>query len=688
MHSLVVDNAKLLYICSRIIWLIKNTNIYKMRRNLLTVALLALSLSVTAQVICHVDAGGLFYVSENTLVYNGGGVQTKDNGIYDIHGNVMVVGSGSSDVLKTLTSTGADKLTGGNIILRLNTPASAATSTYGQLYINGIAQGNLTAVVDKEFRTPKHGTTNYFQQIALPFYNKTLSTLSTEFAKTFGTTRWTQNEILKHDGRYAVSRHYTNLSTQITDPTGYYMLGSKNNNLDTSTPPAGMVANAPTPLGSVYTLRGVPYAAGISTILKDAGKDVPFGTGGNGINEYNERYNTYIQDKWDFSTGAWINNYGRNIYQYGNPFFTNLDLSKIGYVEAAAIGDNNQLLTIQGIQYDPGVVTTLPNGSTYFTGAQIQNFVLTGNNQGTPVADVGLIIKPMQSFIVKLTAGAASDAQRTLNFDTLRRFKSTVRAAGDDYSVTAKRGNGTGSTVKQLGVIALDANGKEMARTYYVVYPEAISGHPGVATTQSTNSSNNLIGTFEEDAVNGGYDQNYTSSYWLYVNEANEIDFKGKAVPMNLYNSEIKSLKFEVRENAELINNDEHLLSTGIGFYYKSPTGSISEVKQNQIIPVNSDQYSLYYGKADLVLGTGDSNKPSRTMVVYNGSIDKFVVRFDPDWKKSDINVYDMSGKLVISQKDVLADKDFEINLAKINSGYIVTAVSEKGEKISTKIIR
>ena len=28
--------------------------------------------------------------------------------------------------------------------------------------------------------------------------------------------------------------------------------------------------------------------------------------------------------------------------------------------------------------------------------------------------------------------------------------------------------------------------------------------------------------------TNGGYDYNQTSKYWLYINEANENDFKGK----------------------------------------------------------------------------------------------------------------------------------------------------------------
>jgi len=80
--------------------------------------------------------------------------------------------------------------------------------------------------------------------------------------------------------------------------------------------------------------------------------------------------------------------------------------------------------------------------------------------------------------------------------------------------------------------------------------------------------------------------------------------------------------------------------------------------------------------------------KPSRTRVVYNPPSDKFVVRFDPDWKRADINIYDMSGKLILTEKNVSAEKDFEINLLKTNQAYIVTAVSDNGAKISSKIVR
>lgn len=675
-----------------------------MRKNLLSVVLLALSISATAQVICHVGADGLFYVSENTLVYNGGGVQTVNNGIYDIHGNVMVVGSGS-DGLKTLTKTSTDpnpvtyedKLTGGNIILRLNTPGSAASSTYGQLYINGIAQLNLTAIVDKEYRNPKHGT---YQQIALPFHNKTISSLSGgptaigTFGKTFTNVRYSKNEVLTWTNRTAVS---DNLSVSAITPksTAYYMLGSLG--LDTGIPPVGMVTNAPSATGSVYTLRGVPFENGVKEVLVDAAKDVPFGTTGNAVNAYNERYNTYLADDWDSTinpSNPWaVVTYGRNIYQYGNPYFTNLDLSLIGTIETAAITDGNAIPSIQGIRYNSGNVISDASG-TYDTGAKFINFT-TGNAEtpSLPVGDLGLIIRPMQAFVIKLRNNNAEatntdlSLDKTLSFDGLRRFKNTTRASSQSYSVTANKNGSSAGTVKQLGVIGLDENGEELARTYYAVYPTAITGKTSQPTVQVPLGSTNMIGTYEE-SINGGYDQNYVNSYWLYINEANEFDFFGKAIPLNLYGNSIKSLKFEIRENADLLENGVHNLSTGIGFYYKKANGTISEISQNQVIPVSGDEYSLYYGKADIVLGSENIAKPSRTKVVYNGAIDKFVVRFDPEWKKSEINVYDMSGKLVISQKNVLADKDFEINLAKINSGYVVTAVSEKGEKISSKIIR
>jgi hypothetical protein len=657
-----------------------------MRKSLFAIGLLAAVYSVQAQnVLVHVDDAATTYVSEGTLVYSGGGVQTRGAGIMDVHGNVMVEAS-ATDAFKTITTGGANKTDGGNIVLRLNTPGAGSydTSTYGQLYINGVSTANLTGVVSKEYRTAKNGNGNYFQQIALPFAGKAYSSLSTELAKTFGTTRWTQNEILSWNNTNVVSNHVTDLANTTPAAPMYYMLGSNNNNLDLSTPPASLPTIAPTATGSVFTLNGAPVRSEdlAAVSLQNAGASVAFGVNGNNTNQYNEKYNTYLQDQFDNTTGVFLGNYGKNIYQFGNPYFTNLDLSRIGYVENGGVTDGNNVTNIWGVKYTAGTVVTYPSGTTFTTGAQVQTF---DQFTGVPAGDTGLIIKPMQTFVLKLRDNTA----QTLNFSTLRRFSSTVRAAATDYNVTAAKG--IAGTLKQLGVIALDAAGKEVGRTYYVVTPNATTGHQtnGATSIQAAATGGDAIGTFEE-LPTGGYDNNNVN-YWLYINEANENNFKGKNVKLVTYNPAIvKSYKFEIKENAQPIANGAHALSAGIGFYYKAPNGTAQQAVQGAVIPVTGTEYDLYYGEpSNIVLAANENKAPSRTLVVYNPGIDNYIVRFDPNWKKADIEVYDMSGKLVISKKSVETSKDFVIELdKKIKNSYVVKVVSDKGDIVNTKILK
>jgi len=661
-----------------------------MRKSLFAIGLLAVSYSVQAQnVLCHVDTNANMYVSEGTLVYSGGGVQTKGSGLLDVHGNVMIVGA-AGDALKTITNGGLDKTDGGNIVLRLNNSGSYDTSTYGQLYINGLNQGDITGIVSKEFRSKKHGSGNFYQQLAMPFFGKTLSSLSAEFGKVFDTQRYSKNEILKLNNTNNVAETITSLATTTSDPSGYYMLGSNNNNLDTSTPPASMPTIAPTTTGSVYTINGRPNATLATATLQNGGS-VDFGAGGNNLNPYGEKYNTHVQDQFEFSTGAWVSStYGKNFYQFGNPFLTNLDLSRIGYIENGGVTDGNNITNIWGVRYDPGTVVVTSAGNAYSMGAQIQTY---NPVTGVPAGDVGLIIKPMQAFVLKLR----NNNPQTLNFNTLRRFNSTTRAAGTDYNVTAAKNGTTAGTMKQLGVIGLDAGGNEVSRAYYVVSNTATTGfQSSIATTvQATNTSSNLIGTFEE-LPNGGYDPNYNAKYWLYINEANENNFLGKDILLWNYDYDkpsrkIVSYKFEIREDAELVPAGTHQLSSGIGFYYKASNGTVQQAKQGDIVSLTSKSYNLYYGEPNRgSLGTKDTESTqSRTMVVYNPDITNYIVRFDPDWKKADIEVYDMSGKLVISKKAVDTSRDFVIELnSALKNSYVVKIVSEKGITVSTKILK
>jgi len=70
-----------------------------------------------------------------------------------------------------------------------------------------------------------------------------------------------------------------------------------------------------------------------------------------------------------------------------------------------------------------------------------------------------------------------------------------------------------------------------------------------MVTRRGLSGSKTIIGTFEE-SKKGGVDEDLINSYWLYINEANENDFKGKEVPMRIYSPDVKSLAFEILENA------------------------------------------------------------------------------------------------------------------------------------------
>ncbi|ASW74804.1 T9SS C-terminal target domain-containing protein [Chryseobacterium piperi] len=659
-----------------------------MRKSLFAIGLLAISYSVQAQILCHVDTNANMYVSKGTLVYSGGGVQMKANGAIENHGNFMISGS-STDAFRTIDASNSNKTeanAGNNFVNKLNEPnayasvnpnntTDAPVYTYGQLFITGVPQANITGFVDEEFRQVSHGK---YQQIGMPFFGKTANTLNSELGKGFSNTRRLENDILYWDNTNVQFVNLTNISAdkfgQITSGAAYWIFGAGGGSLN---------------LTQTRTVKGVPLSdQNMSFTLNGAGANKNFGTNGTNTNSYRERYNSYLQDGFHVGT-AWTGSFGKNWYQFSNPFFTNLDLTNIARNEGAN-GDGVNLTNIQGVRLEVSGVQYNPNSG----GGSTSYKFITFDTNGGPVGDLDYtVIRPMGTFAIKLKDNTQSDV---LNLANLRRFNYNGRAATTDYNVTASRSmarNTSAGTTKQLGVIALNAAGNEIGRTYYAVFPTATTGNSLTAMAQSTAASSNIIGTFEE-SLNGGYDNNFSSKYWLYINEANENDFQGKNVMMALYSNTIKSLRFEVRENGKVVDNGTHQLSSGVGFYYKATNGSVKEAKQGEIVPVENTEYSLYYGAPNIssarsLAATEVSVKPSRTMVVYNPDITNYVVRFDPDWKKADIEVYDMSGKQVISKKAVNTSSDFVIELDNsIKNSYIVKIISDKGETVNTKILK
>lgn len=643
-----------------------------MKKNLLTLSVLALSLSSNAQIITYVGDKSLVHVTKDALVYSGGGVKVVGTGVVDNSGNIMVVGSANSK-FETVDTNGSNKTNGGNFILRI-IGSPTQNFRYGQLYIEGLAQNNITGIVDKEYRDEKHGT---YQQIALPFYNKSLSSLGTELQRPFEDRRRSQKELLVWNNkkvRFDLLKTSNPSETTATAAqaggganTAYFAMGSKD--FDAS--------------AAKKILKGVPYAdINVKETLKGAGDRIDFGTNGSKTNYHGERYNSYLQDAFSASSGLWTGNYGRNIYQFGNPFLTNLDLSQL----------KTQFPDLQGVRVAPIDVSTIDKGATFSQNFRYISYTglsqPSGGGTPIPVGDIdNAIIKPMQTFVIKLNTGSDTP----LDFSSLRRF--AYKAATGSFSkvTSSKRGTSEASSVKQLAVIAQNSKGEEIGRTYYVVYAGGVTGQPKTATTQVT-ASGNVIGTFEENK-NGGIDESLQSTYWLYINEANEKDFKGKDILLALYSEDVKSLKFKIHENAQPLRDGQSVLTSGESFYINIGGNKPVQITNGKEIPVTvskSVAFSLYYGvPTTLAVVDEKIEKPSETFLAYDATVSAYRLVFDKLWKSAKVQVFDMTGKLILSQDNAKTSTDFVIHLPQETHGaYIVTAVSETGKKFTQKIVK
>ena len=676
-----------------------------MKRKIFTLGLLSLAFSANAQSLLGVQDQASLHIKEDALIYSGGELKTVENGVIDNFGNVMIVGGG----FKTVTASNTNKTNGGNFILRLWTKPGIVNGDivnggdvikYGQLYIdNQTPQTQVTGIVDKEYKDNSHGA---YQQMGIPFYKKKFSELSTELGANLSGNRWNRTGILVWNNSKVRFDHF-NPSENTTDiklaghavanngATSYYAIGSRYFNAFTGGTPNTLATK-------VFTVKGVPFAGVITATLNGAGDGIVFGAEGKNTNYYREQYNSYLGDNWEFSSSPWTGNYGKNIYQFGNPYLTNLNLKYLGKIVS----------NLRGVRIEPGTAVKA-TGDTSGVYLSYTNGVFVGDVKKT-------MVRPMGTFVVKLTSGTTTP----LDFSQLRKFAySASSSATPTYNggvtvqskslneelllselstnsttkiVDAKLSN---STIKQLGVIALDAEGKELGRTYYVVYADGISGQPTKLTTQVTANSKTVIGTFEE-SKKGGVDEDLINSYWLYINEANENDFKGKEVPMRIYSSDVKSLAFEILENAEDIADGQERLSSGESFYIFDGKNHVL-VGNNKKISVSSDaNFGLYYGRPAELVSQSQKNtitaiqKPSATILAYDESIAAHKILFDPEWKKATVQVFDLSGRLIFSQANVDATKgEFVVNLPNAVRGtYVVTAVSETGKKFSQKVIK
>lgn len=646
--------------------------------------------------LTYVGNSALVTVQSNTLVYNGGGFQTAGNAVVNNAGNVMING------------TSADSLTiASGSTLKLVASTSAPATDYGQLYIAGIPQTSISGKVSKEYRSSYlNGNTSDNtgrQQIGLPFYNFTIPELVSVFGN--GNLNVT-NTANNSSGRFNVaSAFWWNNARARFDQiaysgTAYDAAGNPNANFIRPTTyyilPRRTAASTTAfwvPNGETKTFVGTPVSDQLTTNVQvslSGGYTGSFGVNGNGSNYFGEKYYSYLDDPFSSKETSWATDYARNLYQMSNPFLTNLDLKYIAQNEAGNLSDGNNITDLVGVAYytSGNVSWAIRTGSTYSTALMVTlsaGYFQAGDTRAT-------VIRPLGAFMVKLSSNTA----QTINFNGTRRFKYSSRASGVPNGVSAARsssenGDENGSTddipadkiVKQVAVVMYDQEGDELDRTYYAVSPSAITGKNELANLQAYSAEKKIY--TREEQVDGGLDVNYGDN--LYINEANEIDFKSKQIPLYIdYSDEPYQLKFEVYEKGDRVEDG---LSNGNSFYFKNPQGQFIKIVDGASISMNGSHANLglYYGEP---VGSGtlgvDNFSNSQTIIAKKDA--NWVVRFAKNWKSATVEVYSAAGQLLHSKSQISTGSDYSIPLgSQIKSTFLVKATSEKGEVIIRKII-
>ena len=653
-------------------------------------------------ILTYVGNSALVTVQSNTLVYNGGGLQTAGSAVVNNSGNIMINGVAADGLTIAPTTSFNLKFNG--------------AQSYGQLYIKDIPQGNISGKVNKEFRADVNSGTTAKQQVGLPFFNYKISDLVSNItnspSNTAGNYLNVTNGSNNSAGRFSPSSVFKwnnakarfdqivsggDLTTvNVGTALDYYIIPRRNS--------AGTEVWDAANTGNVTTFSGTPVSD-ITTVqslsLTGAAAGISFGFNGSSANYYGEKYRTYLDDPFLSKTGNagnWDTNYGKNLYQVANPFLTNIDLKYIGQAETPN-SDGNAIPNLQGVAYyTSGLTWTKASGTGYpsenndggSNGTAGRTIVLTASSGVFQAGDISanrLIIKPMGEFMIKLSTDNGSNTASKIDFTALRRFSNVSRNnTTDTTNPTSRTADGTDipadKIVKQLAVIMYDSDSLEIGRTYYAISPSAITGNnPGNTLLQAYNGDDSIIYTKEEN-INGGEDVNISTK--LYINEANEIDFKSKEVPLYInYTTSPYYLAFEVYEKGERMPNG---LSNGNHFYLKDSQGQLFKIDDGSSFSLNGNQnLGLYYQKPDATLLV-ENVLASQTFIAKKDS--HWVVRFAKNWNKATVEVYSVSGQLMSSKSNISTSTDYLIPVNYQAKGvFVVKATSEKGEVVIKKIV-
>ncbi|TWP27808.1 hypothetical protein ETU08_07215 [Apibacter muscae] len=683
--------------------------------------------------------GASVYVSPNTLVYSTGDVKVSNtSGVFTNEGNIEISGG-------TITSSSADKFVltytdtsnYGQLIIKSATAAGSKADAGDTKEIT--VQKNLLERITDEL-TAQKSQINF----GVPFVNYTFSQLTKDIT---GNDNVTPPSLPCAPPWQEGARAYCYNKSQLWNSHPLFVWNYNNrlrwdpydkNQSHLELGKRYIVRSEifkgvnPSSFTGVTNFKGIPYVAGQKENIPNS---LPYQivenyNFGNGIREsaYGVRYYTYLEDPFAL----------KELETPGNKFSattTNEELEKVGFANNILYATNpytsNLNLATLTNNFDGMIGAAVSRGVTVYSQANSREDALfylvtrTVGGQLTGDIDQVTIIPPMSTFIIKTNPENnktnldlfSQNASLAQTFDYPKKpISSTVTAASK-----TKVSSFSSSQVEDLYQLNLIMSVEDkISNTYLATADEFTTGQfndveASLPFDGDVFTSVYTIPESKEGGINPGFENSK-----LYINTMNVASSK-VAIPVGVnISGEDKGKRFtftsELRLNqVPLSMNETNYPNPDAKFYFHDKaTNIVKEIDQNFTYSVNledstNDRFEIFWSDSGLISSeevTNDDNIINDTVVddnnnslnnsntinstsVYKSGSD-YKVRFNSNWKKADITIFNVVGQLISNEKNVNTQIDYLLPIFdSYSSVYVVVIVNSiTGEKIIKKIVK
>lgn len=394
-------------------------------------------------------------------------------------------------------------------------------------------------------------------------------------------------------------------------------------------------------------------------------------------NRYNEIYHTYLGNNAADNAST---TYAKNMFRYGNPFTSNIDLRnpENWLIVDGGIQPFEILKLAQGYKHTWNATTGSSHNSTGSDQYVRANYNPTATPQWTGSAEA-VLIRPLEMFRVTFNSPTLLNVGIELD-NTQKTFLQQITGVNN----LNRSANSTG--FYQLKVSLVDNENNVITEPVYLSTSQTYeTGLP----TQTISSATMLL--LEENN-----DGNTIANAKSIINTFNAEDYIAKPLHLELNNLPVGNqykLKFNLKENNIFTDDVQNL--NGKAFYlYDKVANTYTELNGsseiNFVVNDNTlDQFTFFWQDIPRTLGVDDLTKQFKTQV-YKAAQDQYKVKLNPNKVSAQIEIYHVNGSKVGSQSNIQINNSSDqlLNLPAGQNGlFIVKVIYNDGTQENIKLL-